>query len=90
MDKWMVGLVSELSEKDPSIFRYWVAGIVFLAVGWVALFPIAFFSQGSLAVLSYDYPNSVAIPLVYTLFTIIVTPYIIGRVIKWTSEKILK
>lgn len=79
-----------MSENRPSVFRYWAAGIVFLIVGSIALFPIAFFSQGSMAVLVYDNPNNVVIPLAYALFTIIVTPYVLGRVIKWVSEKVFQ
>jgi hypothetical protein len=87
--KW-IGLVSEMSEKNPSVLRYWAAGILFLIVASIAFFPITFFGQGFFGFLSYSYPNSVVIPLVYALFTIIVTPYILGRVIKWVSEKILQ
>jgi hypothetical protein len=79
-----------LSEKSPSVFRYWAAGIVFLIVVSIALFPITFFGQGFLGFLSYSYPNNVVIPLAYALFTTIVTPYILGRVIKWVSEKIFQ
>jgi hypothetical protein len=79
-----------MSEKGPSIFRYWVAGIVFLIVGWIALLPITFFSQGFFSFLGYNYPNNIVVPLAYTLFTIIVAPYILGRIIKWVSEKIFQ
>jgi hypothetical protein len=88
--KWIIGLVSEMNEKNPSVLRYWAAGILFLIVGSIALFPITFFGQGFLGFFSYSYPNNVVIPLAYAVFTIIATPYIIGRVVKWVSEKILQ
>jgi len=76
--------------ENPSVLRYWAAGILFLIVVSIALFPITFFGQGFLGFLSYSYPNNVVIPLTYALLTIIVTPYILGRVIKWVYEKILR
>lgn len=85
----IIDLGPQMSEKNSSVLRYWAAGILFLVVGSIALFPITFFGQGFLGFLSYSYQNNVVIPLAYILFTIIVTPYIIGRVIKWVSKKIL-
>jgi hypothetical protein len=82
--------MSEMSEKNPSVLRYWAAGILFLMAGTVALLPITFFGQGFLGFLSYSYPNNVVIVLAYALFTIIATPYILGRVIKWVSQKIFQ
>jgi hypothetical protein len=79
-----------MSDKHPNVLRYWAAGILFLIVASIALFPITFFGEGLVGFLNYSYPNNVIIPLAYALFTLIVTPYIIGRVIKWVSGKILQ
>ena len=82
----MLSEVARLQERNTSALRYWAAGLVFVIVAWIAFIPLVFF-QGFFQFLMLEYESVIA-SLVYALFYIIVVPYILGRVIKWVSDKV--
>jgi len=71
-----------------SVLKFWAAGMVFILVAWISSIPLMFF-QGFFEFLTIEYGN-IAIPLIYALAYIIIVPYILGRIVKWVSEKFFR
>jgi len=82
----MLSEVARLQERNTSALKYWAAGLVFVIVAWIAFIPIVFF-QGFFQFLMLEYGN-IIISLAYVLFYVTVVPYILGRIIKWVSDKV--
>ena len=76
----------KLDVKSISVWRYWIAGIAFIALVWASSIPLMFF-QGFFEFLMIEY-GGVVILLVYTLCYITIIPYVFGRIVRWVSKKL--
>ena len=76
-----------MKEEGKNILRYWAAGMVFIIAAWIASAPILFF-QGFFGFLTQEY-GIISAGVIYSLLYIILVPYLLGRIIKWISHKIL-
>ncbi len=67
------------------VLKFWAAGAVFILAAWLAFIPLMFL-QGFFGFLMIRYEN-IAIVLISTSAYLVITPYILGRLVKWVSEK---
>lgn len=68
-----------------SVLKVWAAGAVFILVALLAFIPLMFL-QGFFGFLMIKYEN-IAIALISASAYIIIVPYLLGRIVKWVSEK---
>ena len=62
--------------------------MVFIIAAWIVSAPIIFF-QGFFGFLTQEYGITAA-GAIYSLLYIIVVPYLLGRIVKWVSQKIFQ
>jgi len=75
-----------VSEESVSVWRLWVAGLVFIVLAWLAAVPLMFF-QGFFEFLMNEY-GSLAVYAVYVALYIILLPLVFGLIIRWVSKRV--